>query len=601
MAAPKRTPVDAVLRLSVRCDGQLRDHALRHVHIERAVNRVPFARLDIDDGDMASGTLPVSDGDDYQPGAEVEILAGHGDDETLLFKGIVVKHGLRLAAGEPPLLRVECRDASTAMTIGRRSAHHAETTDSALIQDLIEAHGLTAEVTATDEEHPLLTQHHCSDWDFMLARAQAHGLLVTVRDGLVKVAPPSDDDPVLALDWADDLIALDAEIDARTQFAKVQATAWDAKTQAIVQGEVAKPAALPLAGDLDATTLAKVIGLDTLRLQAGAAISKASLGGWAKARQMQAALARTCGHFRMLGDARVDAGTWVTLQGIGARFSGPMLVTEVQHIFRSGEWLTQARFGLAAGDGPGAGLALATPAAHAPAPAAAGLLPGVPGLQVGVVLKLDEDPLGEHRIQVSVPVLEAEEEGIWARLLHPHATEEAGFHFLPEVGDEVVLGYLDGDPSHPVVLGSLHSSARAVPDAAEAENPLKSIVTRSKIRIDFDDEKKSITVSTPAGNQIVLSDDDESIALICQNGNQVTLGSDGIVMDSPKDISLSAKGKVVLDGTGGVTVSSQADVALSGLNVKAEAQVALTAKGSATAELSASGQTTVKGAIVMIN
>ncbi|MEE2899076.1 MAG: Rhs element Vgr protein, partial [Gemmatimonadota bacterium] len=75
----------------------------------------------------------------------------------------------------------------------------------------------------------------------------------------------------------------------------------------------------------------------------------------------------------------------------------------------------------------------------------------------------------------------------------------------------------------------------------------------------------------------------------------------GIKLDSPKDITVSATGKVSITATTGIEVGSQADLKLSGLNVNAEADVGFVGKGNATAEVSSSGQTTVKGALVMIN
>ena len=73
------------------------------------------------------------------------------------------------------------------------------------------------------------------------------------------------------------------------------------------------------------------------------------------------------------------------------------------------------------------------------------------------------------------------------------------------------------------------------------------------------------------------------------------------MLDSPKDISISAKGKITLDAVGQISISSKADVKTAGMNINNTAQVGFVAKGSASAELSASGQTTVKGAVVMIN
>ena len=134
-----------------------------------------------------------------------------------------------------------------------------------------------------------------------------------------------------------------------------------------------------------------------------------------------------------------------------------------------------------------------------------------------------------------------------------------------------------------------------------ADNFTKAIVTKSQLKIEFDDDRKITTIITPGGNQAVLSDDEKSILLQDQNGNKVELSPDGIVLDSPKDISVAAKGKITIDAVGEIAMNSKADVSVKGMNVNHEANVGFAAKGNATAELSASGQTTVKGAMVMIN
>lgn len=99
----------------------------------------------------------------------------------------------------------------------------------------------------------------------------------------------------------------------------------------------------------------------------------------------------------------------------------------------------------------------------------------------------------------------------------------------------------------------------------------------------------------------MFSDKDKSIVIEDQNGNKVELNSNGITLDSPKDIRITAQGAITLEAMNAVTLKSQGDVSAEGLNVSCTAQLAFVAKGSATAELSASGQTTVTGAIVMIN
>ena len=563
--------------------------------VDRAVNRVPSARLLVIDGDMPNQTFPVADTDVFKPGAEIKINAGYGDEESTIFEGIVVKLGVQIGAENDAMLVVECRDKAVCMTVGRKNANFVNKTDSEVISDLIAGHsGLTQQIDDTTAQYQELVQYYCSDWDFMLTRAEANGLLVIVTDAKVAVSAPAvSGQPTLKVSYGIDLITFEAEIDARTQYAAVQAVSWDSKNQAVISGSVAKAAALNVQGNLDSAALAKVVGLDLFRLQTAAPTSKEMLTQWARAQQIKSGLSRICGRMSFQGSAKARVGKLIELAGVGTRFSGPVFISALTHRIAEGNWVTEAQFGVAP--------QWFTDQPDVTAPPAAGRLPAVEGLQIGVVIKLDGDPQGEHRVQVSVPVMQAANEGVWARLLQFHGSNGFGSFFVPELGDEVVLGYFNNDPSHPVIMGSLYSSKQVPAFALSAENDIKAITTRCLSRIEFNEKDKVITITTPGKNRIVLSDLDKSIVLTDQNDNQVELKPEGITLTSPKNILLSAKGSITLDAVGAINISSKADVQSKGLNVNCVAQVGFVGKGNATAELSATGQTTVKGAMVMIN
>jgi Rhs element Vgr protein len=383
-----------------------------------------------------------------------------------------------------------------------------------------------------------------------------------------------------------------AEMDARTQLASVTGTAWDLKNQKIVQEKGTEPS-LNKQGNIPTRELAKVIDLESYNIQSAAPIVKTSMKSWTNAQLMKSGLARIRGRMKFQGSAKARPATWIELKRVGKRFNGDVIVTSVFHNISDGNWISEVEFGFAPG--------WFTEKTDIVAPPAAGFLPGVEGLQIGVVKKLDEDPEGQYKIQVSVPVLHAEKEGVWARLASFYGSDSIGAFFVPEIEDEVVLGYFNNDPCHPVILGSLYSSNRKAPYELTRENNTKAIVTRSKLKLEFEEDKKIITVETPGGNKIVISDDDKSILLQDQNSNKIKLGTDGISLDSPKDITIKAKGKITIDAVGEIGISSKADVNIEGLNVNARANVGFVGKGSATAELSAAGNTTVKGAMVMIN
>lgn len=564
------------------------------VTVRKAINRIPTAAIVLSDGDMPQGDFPISNQDILKPGREIEITAGYGDEEEAIFRGIVVRHGIEITGNNDARLEIECRDHAVAMTIGRRSANYVDSTDGAIVSVLIGRYGgLAADVANTQPQHKELVQYYCTDWDFMLSRAEVNGLLVIVDDGKVSVqAPQTGQSARLKVTYGEDLMELHADIDARSQLRRVTGATWDPKSQAATEEEVG-PAQLNEQGNLGSSELAAVMDLSTFRLQTSAPLEQAVLKAWVGGRQVKAALARIRGRMKFQGSARAKAGSLIELDGVGDRFKGAVFVSAVHHQIADGNWITEVEFGLSPD--------WFAERRNLVAPPASGLTPGVEGLLVGVVKRLDGDPEGENKVQVSIPVSQAETEGVWARLAKFSASEGTGAFFIPEIGDEVVLGYFNNDPSHPVILGSLYSSKRPPPYELTAENYIKALVTTGKLKVEFDDEKKVITITTPANNKIVIDDKNQSILLEDENRNHAKLSPDGIQLNSPKDIQIKAQGKVTVDGTGGVEVKSTADVKIEGLNINNNANMGFVAKGSASAELSAAGQTTVKGALVMIN
>jgi uncharacterized protein involved in type VI secretion and phage assembly len=214
-----------------------------------------------------------------------------------------------------------------------------------------------------------------------------------------------------------------------------------------------------------------------------------------------------------------------------------------------------------------------------------GLLPAVNGLQVGIVTKLEGDPDGEYRVQVRIPMIGASEEGVWARVATLDAGNTRGSFFRPEIGDEVILGFLNDEPRNPVVLGMLNSSAKPVPVEPSDDNHVKGIYTRSGMKIVFDDDKQTITAETVNGNKIILSDDEGMINMEDENGNKITLNADGITIESAGDIILKASGDVNTEGT----------------NLSSKASANFKAEGSGGAELSTSASAVIKGSMVQIN
>lgn len=587
---------DGNVKITISSEGSPISDSFRVISllVSKKVNKIPYAQITFLDGDMPNGDFPLSNQDVFKPGKSITIEAGYGQNTETIFEGIVIKHGIQITGSNASALVVELKDKAVKMTVGRKSTNYTNAKDSDVISTLIgNCAGLTADVGTTNTTYKQLVQYYATDWDFMLSRAEANGLLVIVDNGTVTVkAPETSASAVLKVTYGIDLKYFKADVDASEQLSSSKGVGWSISDQATLEESGESPS-LNKQGNLSASDLAAVLNVKDFQLQSATPLESTNLQALANACLLRAGMSGIKGRMEFQGHASASPGVIIELDKLGDRFNGNVYISAVQHHFNDGNWITEAEFGLP--------FDWYFNKRDVVAPPASGFIPAMDGLQVGVVEKLDGDPDGESRIQVKCPMLGNDAEALWARLSNFYGFNQYGSYFIPEVGSEVIVGFFNNDPRFPVILGSLYSSKNAPPYTNTSDNYTKAFMTQSKLKIEFDDENKIINIETPGGNKVVISDKDKSILLNDQNSNKVELNASGITLDSPKDINIKSQSKITLDGTGGIAINSSADVKLTGLNIEQKANVSYTAKGTASAEFSASGNTTVKGALVMIN
>jgi hypothetical protein len=135
----------------------------------------------------------------------------------------------------------------------------------------------------------------------------------------------------------------------------------------------------------------------------------------------------------------------------------------------------------------------------------------------------------------------------------------------------------------------------------DEKNGMKSISTRSGLEISFNDKDVILQIRTPGGQSFTLDDGAGSITLKDKNNNVITLSAAGISLESASDVSISAKGNITLAASGDLHMNATGNASLSATQIKQSASATFSAQGSASAELKASGQVTVQGAMVLIN
>jgi len=260
-----------------------------------------------------------------------------------------------------------------------------------------------------------------------------------------------------------------------------------------------------------------------------------------------------------------------------------------------------------------------------------GLAQGMP-TTIGTVTD-NCDPENLYRVKVKFLLMEGEDQSHWCRVATMGASAGGmGVHFLPEVGDEVVVLFLNGDPQHGVVMGTMWNgknkpsygnkagtsqtgrfAGNSFKRTADAEkNDIRSISTRKGHELIFNDNasKPSVMLHSGQKHRIVLNDEgneptkieiydgkEENFIEINTKEKKITLTS------ATGDIILKAKNNIKIEAeTGNIEMKSGKDT-----KVDAQSNIAMEAKSNASlnstsnTKISSSGPVDIKGSVVNIN
>jgi phage baseplate assembly protein gpV len=197
--------------------------------------------------------------------------------------------------------------------------------------------------------------------------------------------------------------------------------------------------------------------------------------------------------------------------------------------------------------------------------------PHINGVQVGRVINL-LDPLLLGRVQVQLPSIDALDLSPWARVATPAAGLASGFYWIPNLGDEVLVAFENGDVNAPYIIGCLWS-AIMVPPLPSPLPQVRMIRTPLGNQIMFTEAPPTITISTATLKQTIIMTD-AGIQIIAGT-DVINMTPDGITLAAPNinlvattQISIAAP-TVNVVGAAATTVGSPASpTAVSGLPVK---------------------------------
>jgi phage protein D len=518
--------------------------------------------------DMAVVKLldPMGENVDTQPfqlGAEIEIKAGAiGDRATAsIFKG-------QIAAVEPEFSKKGCTivarayDKSHKLIRERKTKTFQQVSASDMIRKIAGEYGLRAKVTSTDVVHEFFQQSNETDWDFGWRLALMHDYELLVIDNDLTFRPANTTQGAAhTLKWQDNLQSFRPRMSGVQQVNTVNVRAWDPKSKANVSGSASSPQTSSNPGE-PRSKVASALGGGTTTVTDRVAANSGEANALAKSTLQRIADAYYEADGIAFGDPKIKSGAKVKIENVGQKFGGEFTVSSVTHITRGGAGY-ESHFKIS-GRSARTLLELIRPPEDRD---------WSNSLVVGLVTN-NKDPDAMGRVRVKYPSLSDKEESAWARIATPSAGNARGLLMMPQVNEEVIVGFEHGDTRRPIVVGSLFNGRdKPGPDLIQNSDGTFSVLSNEKIHMH---SKKDFEIKSDKDLVIEITKDEKE-----KVGGNLT-----------SEVTGSAKLKAQQ-----YTVEAGSSMTVKGVSVTVEASASLTLKG-ATVDIQGSGPVNIKGAII---
>lgn len=498
---------------------------------------------------------------------EVEIEAAKQDgNKVSLIKGEITALEPLYNEGMIAELLVRGYDKSHRLFREHKSKAFLNKKDSDLAEEIANAAGLQAEIERTTAIYDHIYQRNQTDLNFLMQRAWRIGYECFVSDGKLYFRKPPSGDASLTLTWGTDLLSFHPRMTLAEQIDEVVVKGWDVDKKEPIVGRANHGHLYPgIQESKDGKTWAQSFGSGKKVIVDQPVRSQVEADTFATARMDEVSGAFVEAQGVAFRRPDIKAGAIANIQNLGERFSGSYLITHATHVLTADGLTTTFNV-------RGSRLGLLSEQLHRQP-----LTDHWQGFVIAIVTNTD-DPQNWGRVRVKYPWLTNDAESNWARVIGIGAGPETGYCVIPEVGDEVLVGFIHGDFSQPCVLGGLWNGQDKLPPetdgASGGEKPkVRSWRSRTghKIAI-YDNTDNKIEIVTSGGHEITLDDTNRKINLSTSGGLKMTLDDGG------RKITIHSGNEIEVKSTGNLKIQAGANL-----------------------DLQASAQINIKGAMVNIN
>ena len=519
---------------------------------------------------------------------------------------------------------VRAYDKSHRLHRGRKTRIFKNQRDSGVFRTVLEGTGIEAgKVQATGVLHDHLPQMNQTDWEFLHWRAEENGFaLATDDDGKLCFCPPVNKaGPELAAQK--DLFAFRPRLTAPL-VSQVEVSTWDAKnSKTLVSTQQVGDTKTATLSDGPSALSNKFGNTKKGELVARPGLQQAEIDQIAKTLAERHAQTFAEAEGVAQGNPDLRPGVLVTVKGVGSKFDGKYRISSARHVLNHAGYRTHMVF---SGLNDRSALALSSDGSSA-----SPQLPRLHGLVTGIVTQTPKrtanpSPPDDSHVKVKFDWLKDKDgqpyETDWIKTVQIGAGNAFGGLFLPEVGDEVLVGFEHGDMRRPYVIGGVYNNTNqadtnltdTVVDGG-GKIQRRGFTSRTKHKLAFDDantKADGITLVTGDDNlTIVLDKKNTKITIDSKNGKIEIHGQQDISIKNDKgDISLEAgAGNISLKAMQNVKIEAQQDLSMSAqMNAKVAANINLDLTSQANAKLAnatggvtlAPGVTNLKGPLINI-
>ena len=459
-------------------------------------------------------------------------------------------------------------DLSHRLHRGRHTRSFQNETDSGIVTKIAGEMGIsTGRIEPSLTVHRHVAQQNQTNMEFLRERAFLNGFELYVQDNMLNFRPPPTQGKLTSLKllWQEDVTNFRVTHDSTEQVDNVEVRAWDYRKKKTITALGKKE---KVSTENKRSSEQEVSRNSKRKSKVTVVDYPASSEAEAKV-VAQGIYRRLKGeHIRAdaegVGNPRIRAGVKIEINKDMGKYGGEYYVTEAYHSFpMGGEYRTSFSVrGLKAGNL----LELLSPSRN--------LKPSQTFL-VGIVTN-NNDPMNLGRVKLKFH-LSPDYESDWARVVSIGAGKNRGFDCLPEVNDEVLVGFEHGNIHRPYVIGGVWNGVDLPPtpvtnSVVKNKVRLRTIKTRTGHTFQFVEEDKSkskagIYLKTAGGHQVNLNDSQKMIEITTVDGHKITMRGKGKKRGRPASINIKSTGSLNIQAKTDINLNAKGNIRLKGKQI----------------------------------